>query len=329
MGVSTLPSATKKDRINRFPPLYRNLKRGKFMRLRIFIGLMITLLAFPFILKGENEKTNASKPVINVLKGKKVKRKLSEAQLDKILKEKKPVVTRSEAIVQAEVDGILKKSPTALPYQTARKNTSRNFDLNEARVYKLIGTVMVQHADGSKTTALETFDTVQKGDVITVYDESWVIFKTRRGDKFGLDGNTVLTIEEYYFGGPDRQIRLILQKGSLLLKTNNVDSRQSFFEINTGSVVTSIGDTESIFTYDKAKDQLAVQYMRGKLKVIDKNEEQKFVYENTIHHWEAGVMKEVEAQPMDELDGINFKKFLNGERRLPPTDTNMLLGVGQ
>jgi hypothetical protein len=274
------------------------------MRLRILIGLMITLFAFPLVLNAKKAKA--------------------------VRDLKKPTETVSTVKVQKQADEVQSKNTKTIisPFQAPVKNTSRDFDQNEARVYKMNGTIMVQHADGADPAALGSFDTVKKGDTITVYDKSWVILKTRRGDKIGLDGNTVLAIDEYYFGGPDRQVRVVLQKGSLFLKTNNVGSRQSFFEINTGGVVTSVGDSSAIFEYDKAKDSLKLQYMRGKLKVIDKNEEQKFAYENTIHNWEAGAMKETEAVPMDELDGINFKKFLEGEKRLPPTDANILLKTG-
>jgi hypothetical protein len=292
------------------------------MRLPILIGLMVTLLTFPIVLDAQTKKAkvvpNAKTPTV---KNKKVK-----VKSDTGLK-----LNPTEVAAQKNTSATQGKTPLAgiTNYPEAGIPVSNKFDLNEAQVNKLEGTVMVQHADGSRPTALGTLNTVHRGDIITVYDKSWVVFKTRRGDKIGLDGNTVLSIDEYYFGGPDRQVRLVLQKGSLFLKTNNANSRQSFFEVNTGTVVTSVGDTEALFEYDKAKDNLKLQYMRGKLKVIDKNEEQKFTYENTIHHWEAGVMKEVEALPMDQLDGINFKKFLNGEKRLPPTDANMLLKTGE
>ena len=95
-------------------------------------------------------------------------------------------------------------------------------------------------------------------------------------------------IDEYYIEGPDRQIRLILQKGSLLLRTNGCGSRQSFFEINAGSVVSSIDDTHTILSYDPAKEHLKVQYFEGKLTVIDKDNELKFKDMHTEHNWEGG-----------------------------------------
>lgn len=195
----------------------------------------------------------------------------------------------------------------------------------EAYIDKLDGTIMVQHADGSKPTALQTGSTVQKGDTITVYDKSWVIFKTHRGEKIGLDSNTVMSVDEYYYEGPDRQVRLVLQKGSIFLNVNNINSRQSFFEINTGSLVTSVNDAQSLLSYDKAKDSYKVQYFRGLVKVIDKNDEQNFSVQHTERYWEGGVMKAEEPKPVEELDYINYKKFLSGQPRLQPTDRNILL----
>ena len=196
---------------------------------------------------------------------------------------------------------------------------------NDCKVDKLEGTIMVQRNDGSKPFALETGSTVQKGDTLTVYDKSWVILRTHKGDRIGVDGDTVVTIDEYYIQGPDRQIRLILNKGSLLLQTNGCGSRQSFFEINTGSVVCSIDDTHSILSYEPVKEHLKVQYFEGKLSVIDKDNEQKFKDMHTEHNWNSGKMSEEEPVPVDEVDVVNFNRFFNVEPRLAPTDNNMLL----
>src|SRR6185369_8080537 len=121
---------------------------------------------------------------------------------------------------------------------------------NEADVVKLSGTIMVQHADGSKPTPLQTGSTVEKGDVLKVYDKSWVILKTHWGDRVGLDGDTEVVLDEYYIEGSDRQIRLVLNRGTLFLQTNGASSRQSFFEINTGNVVSSIGEVRAILQFD-------------------------------------------------------------------------------
>ncbi len=223
---------------------------------------------------------------------------------------------------------------------------------DEMSVLKLDGTIMVQHVDGSKPTALQTQSIVDKGDILTVYDKSWVILKTHKGDRIGLDSGTVLTVDESFIQGPDRQIRLLLQKGTLLLKTNGDSSRQSFFEINTGSVVTSIDELQAIVSYDADKNFLDIKYINGKIDVIDQTHEETFSLENTEynvdtktensaenkrvsnhstplehmeHTWENGKMMETNPIPMDELDEINYKKFFNGEKRLEPSDNNMLL----
>jgi hypothetical protein len=196
---------------------------------------------------------------------------------------------------------------------------------NDCAVEKLEGTIMVQRNDNTKPFALETGSTVQKGDTLTVYDKSWVILRTHKGDNIGIDGGTVVTIDEYYIEGPDRQIRLILQKGMILLRTNGCGSRQSFFEINTGSVVSSINDTHTILSYEPTKELLKVQYFEGKLTVIDKDNELKFTDMHTEHNWQGGKKAEEVPVPVDEIDVVNFNRFFNVEPRLAPTDNNLLL----
>jgi hypothetical protein len=218
---------------------------------------------------------------------------------------------------------------------------------NELEIFKLDGTIMVQHPGNAKPTALETGSTVEKGDILTVYDQSWAILRDHKGDLIGLDAGTVMVVDEFYIEGPDRQVRFILQKGTLFLKTNNCGSRQSFFEINAGSVVTSIGDLHGILTYDpKNNEHLRVEYMEGKINVIDKDREEKFQLmeshfdsstkemkevgtpdRNEEHNWENGAMLEKPESPvpMEEIDGINYRRFFEGEKRLVPRDNNLLL----
>ncbi len=196
---------------------------------------------------------------------------------------------------------------------------------NELTIDKIEGTVMVQPADGSQPYAIQTGTTLQKGDTVTCYDKSWVILKSHRGDKIGVDSDSVMNIDEYYLEGPDRQIRLVLQKGSLLLETNGCGSRQSFFEINTGSVVTSINNTHSILSYDPAHESLSVKYFTGKLTVIDKDNEQKFSVEHSENSWVNGKMAKEEPDPVDEVDVVNFNKFFNGEPRIAPPSNDFLL----
>lgn len=196
---------------------------------------------------------------------------------------------------------------------------------NEATIDKLNGTIMDQPADGSTPYALQTNSTVTKGDVLTCYDRSWVILKTHSGDRIGLCGNTCMVIDEYYFEGPDRQIRLILKNGTLLLKTGGRGSAQSFFEINAGSVVASINDVHAILTYDPSDESFTAQYMVGKLTVIDKDHEEKFKANNTENTWIAGKMTKTDPDPVDELDSTNFNRFFDDQDLLAAAGNNILL----
>ncbi len=212
--------------------------------------------------------------------------------------------------------------------QIPEKNSRRDPGINEAIVEKMNGTIMVQHPNGFAPSALSTGSAVEKGDIITVYDQSWVILRTRKGCHLGFDGYTgptVVTIDELYIDGPDRQVRLILQKGTINLRTGGSGSQQSFFEINTGAVVTSINNSEATIHYDPTDNSLKVQYLEGKVTVIDKNNEQVMNVQHTEHSWKNGVMLEVEPQPMDELDVVNYHKFFEGDPRLLPEDNNILL----
>ncbi len=228
---------------------------------------------------------------------------------------------------------------------------------NEAAVVMLDGTVMDQPGDGSKPFALQTTSTVAKGDILTCYDQSWVILKTHKGDQIGVsgfDGPTVVSVDEYYIEGPDRQIRLVLQKGTLFLKANNVGSPQSFFEINIGSVVASIGDTQAILSYDSSQSHLNVQYIRGKLTVIDKvkehkfgvppnpgnhvvnikdknsiqqaeNEDLEYIPQDSEYNWKNGTLADEGPTPLDPEVMINYNRFFEGQPPLPPPENDILL----
>jgi hypothetical protein len=200
---------------------------------------------------------------------------------------------------------------------------------NEMVVVDLKGTIMVQHANAQATpTALMTNSVVEKGDTLTCYDQSWVILKTHSGARIGLDGlygPTVLNVDEFFIEGPDRQIRLVLQKGVLFLKTNGYGSRQSFFEINSGSVVTSVNDTQARVAYVPDQSLVTVQYFVGDLSVIDKDHEEKMTIQHCERHWKNGVMAEKDPSPVDDLDWTNYKKFFDGEPRVAPGSNNFLL----
>ena len=199
---------------------------------------------------------------------------------------------------------------------------------NEASVDKIDGTVMVQHPDGSKPTALQTGSVIEKGDTLLVYDKSWVILKTHRGDQIGFDENTTAVVDEYYFRGPDRQVRLILQKGSIFLRTNGDSSRQSFFEVNAGSNVASIDNVQAILTYTPADEHLRAQYINGHLTVIDKDAEEKFTVQHSEHNWKNGKMQELDPEMTEELDVANYHKFMDGDPRLVPSENNILFKGG-
>jgi hypothetical protein len=192
----------------------------------------------------------------------------------------------------------------------------------DAKIKKLDGTIMVQKADGSPAFALQTGSVMEKGDVVTCYDQSWVILKDHRGDEIGLYGDTVVGIDELYQEGPDRELRLILQRGTLYLKANDSSSRQSFFEINAGSVVTSLDDSQSIVTYDPAQTHFQVQYIRGKMRVIDKDGEHKLTVEGSIRDWNNNSLVQTgDPDPMDPVQITNFDRFFNGDPLIQPTPT--------
>jgi hypothetical protein len=246
-------------------------------------------------------------------------------------------------------------NPTSQSGSTDTKlypTTQKRIPINQMDVLNLDGTVMVEHADNTDPTALQTGSMVEKGDVITVYDNSWVILKTHRGDKIGLTGSTVVTIDECYMLGADRQIRLLVKKGTLLLRTNGDNSRQSFFEINLGGVVASINDVQAIFLYDPLKSFLDIKYIDGKIHVIDQNHDESFIIhlvenndstkaetdatddsgipqEHTEHTWENGKMAQDEPIPMEEIDEVNFRRFFDGEKLLIPEDNNIELDDSQ
>jgi hypothetical protein len=269
------------------------------MRLQTRVGLMIASLILPLALWAD--ETPSATPGVNA----------------------SDTIT---ARVQKAIDnGKDTKNYSIYDPLGAGDTVSNRYDLNEAQVDKLDGTIMVQHPDDSKPTALQTLSAIHKGDILYVYDNSWVILKDHKGDRIGIDGGTIVIVDEFYIQGPDRQVRLLLQRGSLLLKTSGCGSRQSFFEIDSGSVVTSVNDTQSILSYDPGKESLKVKYLTGKLTVIDKDNEQKFKVEHSENTWLDGKMAKAEPDPVEEWDVVNFNKFFDGDPRLPPPNNDFLL----
>ena len=196
----------------------------------------------------------------------------------------------------------------------------------ELQVETLEGTIMVERPNGDKFP-LQSGSIVKKGDTLTSYDKSWIILKDRRGDRIGLDGLTVVSLDEFYDGGPTRQIRLVLQKGNILVKSQHVGSKQSFFEISAGAVVADMEYSKCIFRYDDARLSLKVQYITGTVKIIDKESELKFKenLQNVENTWRDGEMKNEDPSPMDPLEVLNFDRFMNAEPRQEATDENILL----
>jgi len=234
--------------------------------------------------------------------------------------QKKAVATTSQKSASA--------APTATPAPPPSQpmaEPTREGVTTEMGVLDLDGTTMVQHTDQEAPTALQTGSTVERGDQLKVHDGAWVIFKTRRGDRIGFSSGTEVAIEEMYFEGPDRQIRIILGKGSVFLRTNNADSRQSFFEVQAGQQVISIGDCETRIDHDPSTQLVRVQYMHGKVRVIDPERETKFSVDDSEWSWSAGKKTSEEATTLEEESVLNFRRFFEGKPELEKSDPNRLL----
>ncbi len=192
----------------------------------------------------------------------------------------------------------------------------------DAAVKQLDGTIMVEKADGSPATALQTGSIVEEGDAVTVYDKSWAIVKTHKGDEIGFSGGTQAAFDQLDQEGGDREIRIILKHGTLLLKANDSSSQQSYFEIHTGSVVTSLANSQLIISYDPVQDHLQVQHIRGKISVFDKDGEHHFNADASVWDWKAGSLVQTgDPDSMDSLDIVNFDRFFNGDPLIQPSPT--------
>jgi hypothetical protein len=243
------------------------------------------------------------------------------AQSSKGKKTPKKKVASTQGTVKAAVPT---PTPTA-PSSQAMPEPTREGVKTEAQVQDLDGTIMVQHPDQAAGTALQTGSTVEKGDDLKVYEGSWVILKTHRGDRIGLSAGTEVSVDEMYFEGPDRQIRLVLRKGSLFLRTNDSSSRQSFFEIQAGNQVLSIGDCEARLDLDPQTQRMRIQYLKGKVRVIDQEKETKFSTEHTEQFWDSGRKTEGEGAVLDEVAVLNFRRFFDGKPPVETPDTNPVL----
>jgi hypothetical protein len=192
----------------------------------------------------------------------------------------------------------------------------------DAAVKKMDGTIMVKKADGSPVTAMQTGSVVEEGDAVTVFDQSWMILKTRKGDLIGFSGDTVASFDQLDKEGGDREIRIILQHGTLVLRATDSNSQQSYFEVHTGNVVTSLGDCELIVSYDPAKDHMQLHHLRGRISVFDKDGEHHLKTQDAIWNWQNGSLVETgDPDLMDQIDIVNFNRFLNGDPMIVPSPT--------
>jgi hypothetical protein len=185
----------------------------------------------------------------------------------------------------------------------------------EAKVKQLDGTIMVEHVDetGTKTQfALATGGVVTRGDILTVYDKSWVILKDAKGDLIGFNGPALASFDELFKGGPDRQVRILLKSGQCFVKSKGSGSRQSFFEVHTGSLVSVLGNTRAAFDFNPENDRAVISYFGGVLKTTDALTERKF-YLNSMRVWEKGKLTQGDPMPLPEDASLNYKKFFDGQ----------------
>jgi hypothetical protein len=190
----------------------------------------------------------------------------------------------------------------------------------EAKVVKLDGTIMVEHVDESGVKsqyALATNGTVTRGDFLTVYDKSWVILKDGKGDLIGFEGPTSAAFDELFKGGPDRQVRILLKSGTCLVKSKNSKSKQSFFEVHAGSLVSVLGSARASFSYTPDASRAEVSYFGGKLKTTDADGERKF-YLDSRRVWENGKLVQGDPMQLPDEASLNFKRFFEGQPPIVP-----------
>lgn len=187
--------------------------------------------------------------------------------------------------------------------------------VTDAKVQKLDGTIMVEHVDdaGKKTQyALATGGFVSRGDIVTVYDKSWVILKDGKGDLIGFAGPATAAFDELFKGGPDRQVRILLKSGRCFIKSKNAKSRQSFFEVHTGPLVSTLGSARAEFEVQPSANRVMISYFGGKLKTTDADGERKF-YIDSMRAWEKGRLTQGDPMALSEESVLNFKKFFEGQ----------------
>jgi hypothetical protein len=185
----------------------------------------------------------------------------------------------------------------------------------EAKVEKLEGTIMVEHvnlAGVKENIALETLKVVSRGDVVTVYDRSWVVLRTAKGDKIGLEGPAVAAFDELFKGGPDRQVRILLKSGTAHVRAKGAGSRQSYFEVHTGPVMSTLSGARCSFEFDPAAERVEIRSFGGKLKTTDANGDRKY-YLHSRRVWEKGLLTQRDPLPLPANAALGFKRFFEGE----------------
>jgi hypothetical protein len=75
-------------------------------------------------------------------------------------------------------------------------------------------------------------------------------------------------------------------------------------------------------TYDPTQPHFQVQYIRGKIRVIDKDGEHKLTVEGSIRDWNNNsLVQKGDPDPMDPVQITNFDRFFNGDPLILPTPT--------
>jgi hypothetical protein len=181
-------------------------------------------------------------------------------------------------------------------------------------VHKMDGTIMVDRAKDQKKEALQTREVVERGDVVTVFEKSWVILRSPKGDLIGLEGPTKVTFEELYKGGSDRQIRMNLHYGRTYLRSRKAGSRQSYFEVSAGGCMVQLQKCKLLVSFEPKKSILEVQFHEGndKTMVVDSVGEKLFPFRECKRVWENGKTSQEDPAPLDEKEILAFKDFFKG-----------------
>lgn len=131
------------------------------------------------------------------------------------------------------------------------------------------GTVELFEASSNTSTSLSSDSVVPRGAKIRVLDQSYLILKSPKGDKIGVDAGTEVDFDEIYASGPDRQLRLLLRSGRLLIQSKPSKSFQSYFEVHAGNIVFIPWKSKTILTRAPEENVFEVQFLGGDKPKID------------------------------------------------------------